>query len=151
MADAVTPVDGPQRVPTVHLVFVAVMCLFWSLTSAGLLQTAYEHDFLSFYTGSSLARDGRFGDLYDIDTQLAYQKEIAGDVTELVPFIRPHFHALLIAPFSLLPYQEAFRLWISLHVALLALCWISVHRRFGPDALIFACLYFPTICGITVG
>ena len=89
--------------------------------------------------------------MYDINTQLAVEREIAGSVTELVPFVRPHFYALLIAPLSLLPYQAAFWSWICLQAALLGCCWAWARRRFGPDALILCCLFFPTAGGIFVG
>ena len=151
MTDAAQPVSQPERVPTGHFVFVGIVCLFWAVTGIGPLQTAYHHDFLNLYTGSSLAREGRFTELYDINTQLSRERELLGEVAELVPFVRPHFYALLLAPLSLLPYDAAFWFWIVLQTALLVACWVWARRRFGPDALIFCCLYFPTVGGILVG
>ncbi len=151
MANAAQPVSQPERVPAGHFVFVGIVCLFWAITGIGPLQTAYHHDFLNLYTGSSLAREGRFTELYDINTQLSRERELLGEVAELVPFVRPHFYALLLAPLSLLPYDAAFWFWIVLQTALLVACWVWARRRFGPDALIFCCLYFPTVGGILVG
>ena len=151
MADAAQPVGQPERVPAGHFVFVGIVCLFWAVTGIGALQTAYHHDFLNLYTGSSLAREGRFAELYDIDTQLSRERELLGEVSELVPFVRPHFYAFLLAPISLLPYDAAFWSWIVLQTLLLVGCWMWARKRFGPDALIFCCLYFPTVGGILVG
>ena len=82
-----------------------------------------------------------FRELYDIDTQLSRERELLGEVPELVPFVRPHFYALLLAPPSLLPYKAAFWFWVVLQVALLVACWVWARGRFGPDALIFCCPY----------
>ena len=151
MAGATQPVGQSEKVPAGHFVFVGIVCLFWVVTGLGALQTAYRHDFLNLYTGSSLAREGRFAELYDIDTQLSRERELLGEVPELVPFVRPHFYALLLAPLSLLPYKAAFWFWVVLQAALLVACWVWARRRFGPDALIFSCLYFPAVVGVLVG
>ena len=70
---------------------------------------------------------------------------------EGVPFVRPHFYALLLAPLSWLPYPTAFGLWIFSQAALLVGCWVWGRRRLGPDSLIFSALYFPPIAGIFNG
>ena len=70
---------------------------------------------------------------------------------ELIPFVRPHFYALALAPLSLLPLDAALYAWIALQVVLLVGCWAWAGRRFGPDALILGSLYLPTALGIAHG
>ena len=140
-----------QRLTAVHWVFLAIIGLFWIAQGVGTLQMAYLHDFLNLYTGASLAAEGRFSELHDVDAQFDREQELAGEIEEVVPFVRPHFYALVLAPLAWLPYTTAFWTWILLQTALLVGCWIWGRRRFGPDSLIFAALYFPTIGGVLNG
>ncbi|MGH9668453.1 MAG: glycosyltransferase family 87 protein, partial [Bryobacteraceae bacterium] len=49
------------------------------------------------------------------------------------------------------PLVPAFWVWVSAQVAALIGCWVWLARRFGPDALVFSALYFPTSVGIYNG
>ena len=140
-----------QRLTAIHWIFVAIISLFWIAQGVGTLGMAYSHDFLNLYTGASLAAEGRFSELHDVDAQFDRERELVGEVEEVVPFVRPHFYALVLAPLAWLPYTTAFWTWILLQTALLVGCWVWGRRRFGPDSLIFAALYFPTIGGILNG
>ncbi len=110
-----------------------------------------EHDFVSFYVGSSLALEGRFAVLYDRDVQFGRQKEVAPTKDQLVPYVRPPFYLAALAPLSLFSLHTSFWLWIVGHSLLLIACWVWAGRRFGPDALIFGALYLPTALGIASG
>lgn len=127
------------------------MSLFWIAIGWNVIPAARAHDFLNLYTGSSLAREGRFADLYDRQVQLEREKELVPSTTVLIPFVRPHFYAALLTPLSLLPYDEALGAWLVLHVLLLLACWVWSYRAFGSDALIFGPLYLPTALGIAHG
>ncbi len=140
-----------QPVTAVHWIFVALISVFWIVQGVGSLQVAYIHDFLNLYTGASLAAEGRFAELHDVSVQLERERELGSVSAEVVPFVRPHFYALVLAPLSLLSYKAAFWAWILLQTALLVVCWVWGRRRFGPDSLIFSVLYFPTIGGILNG
>jgi len=59
-------------------------------------------DFLSFYTGWAIVRDGQGGRLYDLDLQRAYQAQVLAEEGShsnfgLFPFINPP-HAALATP-----------------------------------------------------
>ena len=112
---------------------------------------ARQHDFLNIYTGSSLAREGRFAELYDQRVQLSKERELLPETAELIPFVRPAFYAALLAPLSLIPYETALWCWLLLQFLLLVGCWLWASRKFGSDALIFGALYFPTAHGISSG
>ena len=139
-----------QRLTAVHWGFLTIIGLFW-LAQVDTLQMAYIHDFLNLYTGASLAAEGRFSELHDVDAQFAREQELIGEIEEVVPFVRPHFYALALAPLAWLSYKAAFGTWILLQTALLVGCWIWARRLFGPDSLVFAALYVPTAAGILSG
>ncbi len=112
---------------------------------------ARQNDFLNIYTGSSLAREGRFAELHDQQVQLSREKEFFPQASELIPFVRPAFYAALLAPLSLIPYESALWCWLLLQFLLLVGCWLWASRKFGSDALIFGALYYPTAHGISSG
>jgi hypothetical protein len=110
-----------------------------------------SHDFLSLYTGGSLARDGQFTQLHSLDVQLARERAIVPQAKVLVPFIRPAFNAVLLAPLALLDYRTAFLLWTIVQWAILCACWWWGWKRFGPDALLWGALSLPAGIGIAHG
>ncbi len=133
------------------MLIVAGLCVFWSLIGSRLLPMARTHDFLNLYTGASLARDGQFAHLHDIDVQLAREQRIEPSTQRVFPFVRPHFYAALLIPLAWFPPAQAFEIWLALQCVLLALCWAWAWRRFGPDALVFAALSLPAPLGIASG
>ena len=138
-----------KRIPISTLVIVVIFCGFWVVQGTLAYFDARGHDFLSFYTGSTLVRRASVEDLYDQELQFRTQQELVPTNSELVPFIRPLYYALLLAPLSLLPFEAAFWAWLGLQTVVLFLCWGWAARKFSPDALIFGAMYFPTAVGIT--
>jgi hypothetical protein len=148
---AATPRPVGLGIPFTTIFFVFILILFWVIQGFGAIERAWEHDFLNIYTGSTLARQGRFAELHARDAQRQVQQRLVPSVEELVPFVRPHFYALALAPLSSLSYRQAFWLWIGGNFALLLGCWAWAAHRFGSDALIFGALFFPTAAGISNG
>jgi hypothetical protein len=140
-----------RRVPAWVWVVVGSLSLFWIMLGSLSVENARRHDYLNLYTGASLALHGGFAELHDTQAQLRVERSIAPSTGSLVPFVRPAFYALLLAPMALLPYQVAFWFWIVLQSSLLLGCWAWSLRRFGADALVFAALYLPTALGIANG
>jgi hypothetical protein len=139
------------RIPIATAAIVIGMCVFWGVLGSRILPSAQKHDFLNLYTGGRLALDGRFSELHDIDVQLAEERKAVPDLPQLVPFVRPIFYALVLAPLATLPYLTAFGVWIGLQTALLFACWIWAWRRFGADALVYCCMFLPAPLGIASG
>ncbi len=139
------------RIPLWVGLTVVGLSAMWIALGSLILPAARSHDFLNIYTGASLARDGRFADLYDPDVQLAREKRIFPQLGALVPFVRPTFYAAFLMPLSLLPYGTAFMVWIAAQSLLLLACWAWIWRRFGHDALVFAALFLPCPLGIASG
>ena len=125
-----------------------VLSIFWIVQGALTCQRARRHDFLSFYTGATLIRQGQAEQLYDLDAQRPIQKALAPANEDVIPFIRPSYYALVLAPLSFLPFGAAFWVWVGFQAVLLLLCWAWAGRCFGWDAMIFGAIYCPTAAGI---
>jgi hypothetical protein len=94
-----------------------------------------RQDFLNLYTGARLALEGRWGELHDQNVQMQVERALAPGRTELVPFVRPHLYAALLAPMALLPLAPAFWIWTALQALLYLLCGWAAWRRFGAEGL----------------
>ena len=140
---------GPTRVPLGTLVFVLVLSIFWVVQGTLTYQRARHHDFLSFYTGATLIGQAPAENLYDLDAQRPIQESLAPGNEDVIPFIRPSYYALLLAPLSFLPFGAAYWFWIVVQAMLLFCCWAWAGRYFGWDAMIFGTIYFPTAAGVT--
>ena len=145
-----TPVVN-QRVPLYAVLAVLAFCAFWTLLGSILVPGARLHDFLNLYTGASLARDGVFAGMHAPEVQLQREQEYAPQLKELVPFVRPPFYALFLAPLAWLPFGPAFWAWLGVQAAVLIGTWAWAFRRWGTDALIFGSMYLPTALGIAHG
>lgn len=140
-----------RRVPVFVWVVVLGFTLVWISMGSLIGPGAKKHDFLNLYTGASLALDGRFAALHDVDVQLQRERQYVPSTDALVPFVRPSFYALLLAPLALIPYAAAFWVWIAAQSALLLACWAWGLRRFGANALVFAAFSLPAPLGIASG
>jgi hypothetical protein len=140
-----------KRPPAFVWVVAFGMCAVWIAFGSRTLASARAHDFLNIYTGASLALDGRFAELHDVDVQLERERRFVPGVASLVPFVRPLFYAVLLAPLALFSYNTAFAIWIAVQSLLLIACWTWAWRRFGPDALVFGTFFLPPPLGIATG
>jgi hypothetical protein len=108
-------------------------------------------DFLNLYTGGSLALDGKFAAMHDPGVQLQRERKFVPSTPVLLPFVRPSFYAIVLAPLALIPYTTAFWLWIAAQSALLLGCWAWGFKRFGANALVFAAFSLPGPLGVASG
>lgn len=133
------------------LLIVALLSFFWVIIGLPILIGAYDYDFLCFYIGGTLAREGRFADLYRPAAQLEVQEKAAPGLKEFRPYPRPPWFALAIAPLTALTLVRAYAVWIGLLLLMSIACWIWAARRFGEGALLLAALFLPTNLGICYG
>ncbi|MCL4532441.1 MAG: DUF2029 domain-containing protein [Actinobacteria bacterium] len=91
-----------------------------------------KNDFVSFWTGSMLVRDGVGANLYDMAVQSDFQANLRRELTGsaemkpgvvLDPFHSPPAQAVLMMPLTFLPLPMAYLLWSALS---LGLFWLSV-------------------------
>ena len=128
------------------LIVTLLACQLWVTVGMGI--SLPEHDFLSFYTGATLAWRGQFYEIHDPAVQLGVAKEQVPELNELRPYIRTNLYAFLISPISLLPLGTAYLLWTGWHFLLLVVACIWAVRHFGWDALFFVCLNYPVGSGM---
>lgn len=142
------------------LIAIALWSVFiWDYSTPALLDRnglLKGTDFLHFYTIGTLAREGRFSDLYDI----AKQTKLAGELIPVskglvyLPLYGPQV-ALFFAPLSRFFYGAALLVWITLNAALYATCcWLiwrqcpALRRYQGTVAL--AAIAFPAFFHLLV-
>jgi hypothetical protein len=103
---------------------------------------ALASDFLPFWTGAWMVRDGVGPGLYEMQAQWEFQissrlERFGPDMTPLVqrlnPFHSPPPFALVFLPLTLLPIGWAFSLWSLVNVAFL-IGAVAIHLRGAPWA-----------------
>lgn len=127
--------------------FVAI----WVAFGSTLVESAKDRDFLNLYVGATLAQEGRFSELHDQAAQLAVQQRHTPEATQLWPFVRPPFYALLLSWLRLFAFDTAFGVWLAVQISVMIACWIWAVRRFGISSLIFSAMYLPLAIGIAHG
>ena len=85
------------------------------------------NDFLSFYAGGSIVRDGQGGRLYDLGVQVVYQAKAFGLESSdsrfgLLPFVNPPHAALMLTPLAYLSPKAAASVYLVLNCLIAA--WI---------------------------
>jgi hypothetical protein len=113
-------------------------------------------DFLHFYVTGSLAREGRWEQLYDARAQYERASIVApgSPDTVFIPIESPQT-ALLVAPFAAYRYPAALAMWLAAILLLYAGCclvlWrlcdaLHVHRRI----VITSCAAFPGLYSVVL-
>jgi len=149
MQDSGTPAHTPRNAKA--WIIIAGFSALWLVLGWHVREQAQSHDFLSLYTGAYMTSHGLAAHLYDPAAQWAVEKELAPSNTELVPFIRPPFYALLLSPLGRLPFGAAFVCWSLLQIGLLLACLAWAWQRFGTVALMLGCMSVPAAIGIAHG
>jgi hypothetical protein len=109
-------------------------------------------DFLAFYTGGLIVREGLSDSLYSRDVQEATQQELlTPDVADrlsqqvrarVLPFLNPPFVAVLFAPLTVVSLPQAYAWWVGINigllVALIALLTFAAKSWSLPERLVAA-------------
>jgi hypothetical protein len=130
---------------------IAGLLGLWLALGSRTVEQARTHDFLALYTGAYMTSHGSVVELYDPAAQFAVEKKLAAGNRELVPFIRPPFYALMLAPMGWLPFRVAFDAWIGAQIAIFAACLWWTWRKFGTTALLLGSMSMPAALGIANG
>jgi hypothetical protein len=141
----------PDSNSLVAWLVIASFCGVWIFVGSRTLNEALHHDFINFYTGGWLVLHGQAGSLYDPVVQETAERALLPTLPVYVPYIRPPFYALLVAPLAALPVRSAFAVWIGVNAAVLLACWFWGYRRFGLPALVLASMFIPGPMGIAYG
>lgn len=91
--------------------------------------TMLGHDFLPFYTAGTFAAEGRYRELYNLETVKQFQHVVAQlNGLELGksfgPWWNPPFYAWAFAPLAKLPYPQALGTWIVINAMCLLVSFV---------------------------
>lgn len=135
-------------------VYTGLVLYYWDFSTL----TTYENqplatDFSNFWYASKLALSGKPAQVYDLSALQNIQDQVFG--THLPHgksgYYYPPYFLFLILPLGLMPYAEAFLIYISLTLVLylIVLSRISPHRILIPLCLLFPGIYQNFIFGQT--
>lgn len=133
------------------LLSVAVLAVFWISVGTFAVRQARQHDFLSFYTGATMASEGRWNQLYDVQAQRGIQDRLVPGLASLVPYIRPPVYALLVSPLAAIEFGTALKIWLGVQIVLYIAIGLWIRRRFGEEGLLYWALFMPGAAGIMHG
>jgi hypothetical protein len=155
MASAVVPSAVMKRTAILAGVVVIEIVLALVLAPSTDHARIETTDFLNFYVGATIVREGNGRRLYQAETQQLVLRSILGRrVTEY--YLHPPFEAAALVPLSYLRIERAFVVWTLLNAALLGLlpmllaeCVSFVARRPYLGLLGFA--FPPVLASLTLG
>lgn len=140
-----------RRVSKTALLIAAALSVFWATLGGSILIHFYKYDFLCYYIGGTLVRQGLSADLYHPAAQMEVQRQVAPDVAEPRPYVRPPWFAFALAPLTYLSLVHAYVVWIAVLLTTLLATWAWATARFGESALVIAALFLPANLGICFG
>ena len=91
-------------------------------------------DFRQLYVAGYMVRHGYRHQLYDYGTQTLLQTKLVTNEDLALPFIRPAYQALLMAPLSVFSYRTAYLLFLTINCFLLSWCCKQV-RAWAPTLI----------------
>ena len=162
MSLALRALDSSAIRPILRAFLAATIVLhawmFFSLRRQ--IVTGYP-DFTIFYTAGKCVNEGRGRQLYDLETQFAFQRSFAPEVKHrenALPFNHPPFEALLFVPLAGLPYVTAYLVWAVFNIALILGVWTllrprlpSLHNFLPALPLLAMFAFFPVIMALLQG
>ena len=110
--------------------------------------TGVPADFAPFYCGGEVLRTGGPQALYDFAAIRQCQERYPPRPNTMLPFIRPPFYALLMAPLSLLPHRAAQLVWLVCQLAALAGAVYLIARAAGfalADVALHTAIFYPAV------
>ncbi len=107
---------------------VAFIVILVSGTGTTTLTGRVGGDYPAFYSAGQIIADGKADTLYSLTQQRAYQKELVGDESGVLPFAYPPHFALVYAPLSELPFRVSYAVHTLAMVAALALACLLIQR-----------------------
>lgn len=159
----ITSPGSPQLEPSAFtkraVAVVGVMVVEIVMAIVLIPSTDHAHiettDFLNFYVGATIVREGHARTLYEAETQqLVLQSILGRRVAEY--YLHPPFEAAALVPLSYLRIERAFVMWTLINTALLgslplvfAGCISFVARR--PYLALLGFAFPPVLASLTLG
>jgi hypothetical protein len=113
-------------------------------------------DFIILYTGAQIVNDGKSTELFQTETQNAYQAKFAVPKLEWpLPFNHAPYELLLFLPLARLPYPIAHAIWSSMNLMFLIIMlqWLLTYVKSPHSFFIVASVlgWFPTMETLRLG
>lgn len=118
-------------------------------------------DFLAFYTGASMVKEGKSTKLYSLAEQRKEQYVISEDQRKnrrFIPFYNPPFVALALTPLTYTSLLRAYELWFILNVIILCVTILLIYNMFikrsfplTVGAIIMTIIFLPNILSLLFG
>lgn len=130
----------------------------WFCGSVVPLVTTGRADFRNLYTAGYMVRTGHARQLYDYNTELAFQNSLVSPLKQAMPYLRPAYESLLFVPFSFLSYETAYLIFLFFNCVLLALSYrmlrphlnhLAAAWRLLPAAIFLS--FIPVIIALAQG
>jgi hypothetical protein len=154
MTNTLEQIRAPHRTPNQlspsFAIAIAALCLLFIVVLSRSARPQ-ETNFLSFYSGASLALEGKWQDMYNREALLARERAFVPGVAHVAHYVRPPAYALVTAPLALLSFNAAFWVWMVTQWALFFGATAWAWRRFGPEAAVWSHLFFAVPVGICLG
>ena len=112
-------------------------------------------DFIAYWSAGRLTVTGF--NPYNPEQLFALEKEIGWNKAQPILFYNPPWTLLLLAPFSLLDYSVAVKLWLLMNLAIVLFCIDRIWCYYGGPrpyrwlAWIVGIFFFPTIYVLLIG
>ncbi len=94
------------------------------------IQVLQHSDYRTFYVAGLLVRASP-SHLYDLEEYRRIQGSLVGAENAGLPYIQPPYEALILEPFSLVPYQTAYYLMMAFNLVLLWPCVLLARDAFS--------------------
>ena len=130
----------------VPIYFVAIHLWAWVLIAPHFYRRA---DFRQLYAGAYMMRTGLRHELYNFEAQkFVEDRMVSPEPVHLeLPFVSPAYHALWLAPLTLLPYKAAYISFLVINLILLSTCLALLWSETRNLARIYEWLPFALLIG----
>ena len=91
----------------------------WTWVFTGSIFLGGRADFRQLYAAAYMVRSEHANQLYDYDAQKYFQDRLVSQAQVPLPFVRPAYEAVVLAPLSRLPYRQAYFAFLAINVAIL--------------------------------
>jgi len=108
--------------------FLALLIVLFSGKGPKILSGRIGGDFPAFYSAGRIVTTVGFNELYDLDQQIKWQKDLFPDRKSYLPFSYPPFVALAYAPMSLLPYRMAYLFNLFVFISAFFMAFVCLKR-----------------------
>jgi len=158
METSITPLSRLVKSLILLGIVLGLEWTIWLSVSGIRLAMKGRVDFRNLYTAACMVRTGHSRQLYDYDSELAFQNSLVSPQPKAMLYLRPAYHSLSFIPFSFLPYKAAYFAFLVFNGGLLVVSYrllrsqlnsLATVWKFLPAAMFL--LFIPIIFSLLQG